>query len=211
MCTKSSSFNRSHIKKICSRSKQSLLLVFRQISHILIDFNVIPVGNDPPNDVNVVVEIPKGSDIKYEIDKVIGVIRIDRVLSPSMSYPGNYGFIPQTLSGDGDAEDVLILGEMKIVPIAVINTRPVGILITEDDKGEDSKIITVPSPKVDQTASEIRDVEDINPNLRSKVEHFFLHHKDLEKGKFVKIIGWKNRAHAYEIISESMKRFKVKN
>jgi inorganic pyrophosphatase len=137
---------------------------------------------------------------------------MDRVLFPSIIYPGNYGFIPQTLSGDGDAEDVLILGELSIVPIAVVNTRPIGILITEDEKGEDSKIITVPSPMVNPTtSSEVNDIEEIDPDLRSRIEHFFLHHKDLEKGKFVKIIGWKNRAHAYDMITESMKRYKIRH
>jgi inorganic pyrophosphatase len=173
-------------------------------------FDVIPVGYDPPKDVNVVVEIPKGSNIKYELEKEIGILRMDRVLFPSMIYPGNYGFIPQTLSGDGDAEDVLILGELSILPIAVVNTRPIGILITEDEKGEDSKIITVPSPMVDPTTSGVNDIEEIDPNLRSRIEHFFLHHKDLEKGKFVKIIGWKNRAHAYDTITESINRYKIK-
>lgn len=174
-------------------------------------FDVIPIGYDPPRDVNVIVEIPKGSNIKYELEKEIGVLRMDRVLFPSMIYPGNYGFIPQTLSGDGDAEDVLILGDLSIVPIAVVNTRPIGILITEDEKDEDSKIITVPSPMVDPTASGVNDIEEIDPDLRSRIEHFFLHHKDLEKGKFVKIIGWKNRAHAYDTITESMKRYKIKH
>jgi inorganic pyrophosphatase len=176
----------------------------------LINFDLIPVGYSPPNDVNVVVEIPKGSNIKYEIDKEIGILRMDRRLSPSMIYPGNYGFIPQTISGDGDAEDVLILGEISIIPLAVVNTRPIGILITEDDKGEDSKIITVPSLIVDPALSEIQDIEGINPNLRNLVEHFFLHHKDLEKGKFVKIKGWKNRAYAFDVIIESMKQYKLK-
>jgi inorganic pyrophosphatase len=176
-------------------------------------FDVIPIGYDPPRDVNVIVEIPKGSNIKYELEKEIGVLRMDRVLFPSMIYPGNYGFIPQTLSGDGDAEDVLILGELSIVPIAVVNTRPIGILITEDEKGEDSKIITVPSPMVDPTASAsgVNDIEEVDPDLRSRIEHFFLHHKDLEKGKFVKVIGWKNRVHAYDTITESMKRYKIRH
>jgi inorganic pyrophosphatase len=174
-------------------------------------FDVIPIGYDPPRDVNVIVEIPKGSNIKYELEKEIWVLQMDRVLFPSMIYPGNYGFIPQTLSGDGDAEDVLILGELSIVPIAVVNTRPIGILTTEDEKGEDSKIITVPSPMVDPTASGLNDIEEVDPDLRSRIEHFFLHHKDLEKGKFVKIIGWKNRAHAYDTITESMKRYKIRH
>ena len=174
-------------------------------------FDVVPIGYDPPKDVNVVVEIPKGSNIKYELEKELGVLRMDRVLFPSMIYPGNYGFIPQTLSGDGDAEDVLILGELSIVPIAVVNTRPIGILITEDEKGEDSEIITVPSSMVESTTSGVNDIEEINPGLRSRIEHFFLHHKDLEKGKFVKIIGWKNRAHAYDTITESMKRYKIRH
>ena len=127
-----------------------------------------------------------------------------------MIYPGNYGFIPQTISGDGDAEDVLILGEISIIPLAVVNTRPIGILITEDDKGEDSKIITVPSLIVNQSLSEIQDIEGINPNLRNLSETLFLHHKDLEKGKFVKIKGWKNRAYAFDVIIESMKQYKMK-
>ena len=97
------------------------------------------------------------------------------------------------------------------MPIAVVNTRPIGILITEDEKGEDSKIITVPSTMVDPTTSGVNDIEEINPGLRSRIEHFFLHHKDLEKGKFVKIIGWKNRAHAYDTITESMKRYKIRH
>jgi inorganic pyrophosphatase len=97
------------------------------------------------------------------------------------------------------------------MPVAVINTRPIGVLITEDDKGEDSKIITVPSLIVDPTLSEIQDIEDINPNFRNLVEHFFLHHKDLEEGKFVKILGWKNRANAFDIIIESIKRHKAKH
>jgi len=175
----------------------------------LINFDRIPVGRNPPDDVNVVVEIPKGSNIKYEIDKEIGILRIDRKLSPSMVYPGNYGFIPQTLSGDGDAEDVLIIGEITVLPVTIVNSRPIGILITEDDKGEDSKIISVPSLVIDPTVSHIQDIEDIQPYLRAQLEHFFLHHKDLEEGKFVKILGWKNRMHAIKIVTESMKRYKM--
>jgi inorganic pyrophosphatase len=179
----------------------------------LINFNHIRVGNNPPNDVNVVIEIPKGSNIKYEIDREMGTLIVDRKLSTSMFYPGNYGFIPQTLAGDGDAEDVLVLGDESILPTAVINTRPIGILITEDEKGEDSKLIAVPSSKVDQTLSELKDIEDVNPNLRNVIEHFFLHHKELEEGKFVKIVGWKSRTDAFEMISQSITKYhdKIKN
>lgn len=179
----------------------------------MINFNHIRVGNNPPNDVNVVIEIPKGSNIKYEIDREMGTLIVNRKLSTSMYYPGNYGFIPQTLAGDGDAEDVLILGGESILPTAVINTRPIGILITEDEKGEDSKLIAVPSSKVDQTLSELKDIEDVNPNLRNVIEHFFLHHKELEEGKFVKIVGWKSRTDAFEMISQSITEYhdKIKN
>jgi inorganic pyrophosphatase len=177
----------------------------------LINFNHVKVGNNPPKDVNVVVEIPKGSNIKYEIDREMGILHVDRKLSTSMFYPGNYGFIPRTLGGDGDAEDVLVLGEASILPTAVVNSRPIGILIIEDDKGEDSKIIAVPSLVVDQSLSEVNDVQDVNPNLRNVIEHFFLHHKELEEGKFVKIIGWENRAYAFEMISQSISRYEGKN
>jgi inorganic pyrophosphatase len=113
----------------------------------------------------------------------------------------------------GDAEDVLVLGDESIFPTAVINTRPIGILITEDEKGEDSKLIAVPSSKVDQTLSELKDIKDVNPNLRNIIEHFFLHHKELEEGKFVKIVGWKSRTHAFEMISQSITKYhdKIKN
>src|SRR5215510_15291072 len=124
----------------------------------MINFDHVKIGNNPPNDVNVVVEIPRGSNIKYEIDRKMGILTVDRILSTSMFYPGNYGFIPQTLAGDGDAEDVLILGEVSILSTAVINTRPIGVLITQDEKGEDSKIIVVPSSHVDQTMSEVKDI-----------------------------------------------------
>jgi inorganic pyrophosphatase len=173
----------------------------------LISFDHVRIGNNPPNDVNVVVEISRGSNIKYEIDREMGILTVDRKLYTSMFYPGNYGFIPQTLAGDGDAEDVLVLGEL-IIPTAVINTRPIGVLITQDEKGEDSKIIAVPSSQVDQTMSEVNDIWDINPNLRNEVEHFFMHHKELEEGKFVKIIEWKNKAHALEMISHSISRYR---
>lgn len=177
----------------------------------MINFNHVKVGNNPPNDVNVVVEIPKGSNIKYEIDREMGILYVDRKLSTSMFYPGNYGFIPQTLARDGDAEDVLVLGEASILSTAVVNTRPIGILVTEDDKGEDSKIIAVPSLVVDQSLSEVKDIQDVNPNLRNIIEHFFLHHKELEEGKFVKIIGWENRAYAFEMICQSISRYQGEN
>ena len=173
----------------------------------MIDFDHVKIGNNPPNDVNVVVEIPMGSNIKYEIDGETGILTVDRKLSTSMFYPGNYGFIPQTLAGDGDAEDVLILGEISILPTAIVNTRPIGVLITQDEKGEDSKIIAIPTSHIDQTLSDVKDIRDINPNFRSVIEHFFMHHKELEQGKFVKIIEWKSKTHALEMISNSISSY----
>jgi len=167
----------------------------------------ISLGRNPPHDVNVVVEVPIGGEpIKYEVDKEAGVLVVDRFLYTSMRYPGNYGFIPHTLSGDGDPVDVLICNNRALLPGAVINVRPVGVLLMEDNMGKDEKIIAVPSAHVTPRHEGIIEYSDLPDILRQQVEHFFEHYKDLEPNKWTKILRWGNAAEAMEMIREGVAR-----
>jgi inorganic pyrophosphatase len=167
----------------------------------------ITPGNNPPFDVNVLVEVPIGGEpIKYEIDKEAGVLVVDRFLHTSMRYPGNYGFVPHTLSGDGDPVDVLVCNTRALVPGAVVNVRPVGVLMMEDDGGQDEKIIAVPSPHLTLRYERVHDYTDLPDITRHQVEHFFQHYKDLEPGKWSKILGWGNADIARRLISEGLAR-----
>ena len=161
--------------------------------------------------VNVVIEIPKGSNIKYEIDKETGALFVDRKLFTAMFYPTNYGFIPSTLEGDGDPVDVLVLGEFTVIPLSVIRAVPIGVLYTEDEEGQDSKIIAIPIKKIDSSFSSINDVSDIPDITKKQIEHFFKHYKELEVGKYVKISGWGNKEAAQKKISEAIDRFSNSN
>jgi inorganic pyrophosphatase len=160
-----------------------------------------------PNQMNVVIEIPKGSNIKYEVDKDSGLLFVDRKLFTAMFYPCNYGFIPSTMEDDGDPVDVLVIGEFALVPLSILKAIPVGVLLTEDEEGQDSKIIAVPTNKIDPTFSSIKDVQHIPDSLKKQIEHFFAHYKELEGRKFVRIIGWGNKEMAETKISEANKRF----
>lgn len=157
--------------------------------------------------LNVIVEIPKGSNIKYEVDKDSGFLLVDRKLFTAMFYPCNYGFIPSTLEDDGDPVDVLVLGEFSLVPLSVIRVRAVGVLNTEDEEGLDSKIIAVPIDKIDPGFTSIKDVNDIPQNIKNQIEHFFQHYKELEGGKYVKISGWGNKQMADKKITDAISRF----
>lgn len=157
--------------------------------------------------LNVIVEIPKGSNIKYEVDKDSGFLLVDRKLFTAMFYPCNYGFIPSTLEDDGDPVDVLVLGEFSLVPLSVIRVRAVGVLNTEDEEGIDSKIIAVPIDKIDPGFTSIKDVNDIPQNIKNQIEHFFQHYKELEGGKYVKISGWGNKQMADKKITDAISRF----
>jgi len=157
--------------------------------------------------LNVIVEIPKGSNIKYEVDKDSGFLLVDRKLFTAMFYPCNYGFIPSTLEDDGDPVDVLVLGEFSLVPLSVIRVRAVGVLNTEDEEGIDSKIIAVPIDKIDPGFTSLKDVNDIPQNIKNQIEHFFQHYKELEGGKYVKISGWGNKQVADEKITDAISRF----
>jgi len=170
----------------------------------------ISLGRNPPHDVNVVVEVPIGGEpIKYEVDKEAGVLVVDRFLYTSMRYPGNYGFIPHTLSGDGDPVDVLICNNRALQPGAVISVRPVGVLLMEDNMGKDEKIIAVPSAHITQIHDGINEVTDLPDILRQQVEHFFEHYKDLEPNKWTKILRWGNAAEARKMIEEGVARAAV--
>jgi Inorganic pyrophosphatase len=173
-------------------------------------YDKIGPGSKAPEEVNVVVEIPMNSGVKYELDKESGVLVVDRILYTSMVYPFNYGFIPGTLEEDGDPVDILVVSYDSLVPGSVIKARPIGVLETEDEKGRDAKIVAVPSDKIDPRFQGIRDVNDIPEAVRQRIEHFFQHYKELEKGKWVKIIGWKSRTEALERIRQAVERFSRK-
>lgn len=167
----------------------------------------IATGYNPPADINVIVEVPIGGEpIKYELDKAAGILVVDRFLYTPMRYPGNYGFVPHTLSEDGDPIDVLIANTRPILPGAVINVRPVGVLNMTDESGGDEKIIAVPSPKLTQRYIDIKNYSDLPRITLEQIQHFFEHYKDLEPGKWVKIAGWGDAAAAQRRIQEAMER-----
>ena len=169
----------------------------------------IAVGNDPPNDVNVIVEVPVGGEpIKYEMDKEAGTMVVDRFLDTPMRYPGNYGFVPHTLSDDGDPIDVLVPNQRPIVPGAVMNCRPVGVLMMEDESGGDEKIVAVPSTHLSRRYEDVADVMDLPEITRQQIQHFFERYKDLEPGKWVKVVRWEGAQAARRMIAEAVNRAK---
>lgn len=169
----------------------------------------IPVGNNPPDDVNVIIEVPIGGEpIKYEMDKAAGTLFVDRFLHTPMRYPGNYGFVPHTLSDDGDPIDVLVANTRPIIPGAVINVRPIGVLKMTDEGGGDEKIIAVPAPKLTKRYVNVHEISDMPDIALEQIRHFFEHYKDLEKGKWVKVTGWGSAAEARKMIMEAVERGK---
>ena len=167
----------------------------------------IAIGVNPPDDVNVVVEVGIGGEpIKYEMDKAAGTLVVDRFLHTPMRYPGNYGFVPHTLSDDGDPIDVLVANTRPIVPGAVINVRPVGVLKMEDESGGDEKIVAVPAPKLTKRYLHVQNYSDLPQITLDQIRHFFEHYKDLEPGKWVRVIGWGDAAEARQLIVEAMRR-----
>ena len=172
--------------------------------------DAIPIGNHPPEDVNVIVEVGIGGEpIKYEMNKAWGTLFVDRFLHTPMRYPGNYGFVPHTLSDDGDPIDVLVANTRPIVPGAVINVRPVGVLKMQDDKGGDEKIIAVPSPHLTKRYLTVENYTDLPAITQEQIQHFFEHYKDLEQGKWVKMLGWGDAAEARALIREAIERAKA--
>ena len=172
------------------------------------------INTSEPNlsdEIDVLIEISKGSNIKYEMDFKTRKLSVDRKLSTSMYYPYNYGFVPNTEDSTGDPVDVFVLGDDPFQPMSTIKSRPIAVLLTEDQGGPDPKIIAAPIDKVDPSFSSISDLNEIPNHVYAKLEHFVLHHKDLEKGKYVKIIGWRDKAFAKEIISEAIERWSKHN
>ena len=173
--------------------------------------NKIPPMSEPLGHINVVVEIPKDSRIKYEVDHDTGILFVDRKLYTSMVYPFNYGFLPGSLEEDGDPVDVLLIGDESLFPLSVVRATPLGVLLTEDEEGKDSKIIAVPSPKVDPVYSNVNQLSDIPTSVLDKIRHFFEHYKELEPGKFVRVVGYANDQVARQKIKEATDRYTAGN
>ena len=171
--------------------------------------DAISIGDTPPHDVNVIIEVPLGGHpIKYELDKDAGTLVVDRFLYTPMAYPGNYGFVPHTLSDDGDPIDVLVCNTRPLIPGCVINVRPIGVMLMEDNSGQDEKVIAVPSPGLTRRYDGVKDYTDLPEITLQQIEHFFEHYKDLEPGKWVKLGGWQNRETAEKLIVEAIERAK---
>jgi inorganic pyrophosphatase len=175
------------------------------------DISKISIGDKAPEEVNVIIENTMGGPpVKYELDKESGAVYVDRFLHTPMFYPGNYGFIPHTLSEDGDPVDVLVIGNTPVMPGAVIEAQPIGVLMMEDEGGMDEKIIARPIDKLFPYHANVNDVDDMRPIMREQIEHFFTHYKDLEKGKWVKTGRWGNADEARKLILEGIERVNKK-
>ena len=170
----------------------------------------VDAGRDVPNDVNVVIEIPMNGDpIKYELDKTTGALFIDRFMSTSMHYPCNYGYIPHTLSDDGDPVDVLVVTPFPLIPGVVVRCRPIGMLKMVDEAGGDEKLLAVPIDKLTPIYREVQSARDLPELTTSQITHFFQHYKDLEAGKWVKVEGWVGAEEAKQAILDGVKRYKA--
>ena len=172
-------------------------------------YNAITAGKDLPNDVYVVIEIPANhAPIKYEIDKDMDCLMVDRFMATPMFYPANYGYISNTLADDGDPLDVLVVTPYPVAPGSVIRARPVGVLNMEDEAGEDAKLVAVPHEKLTQLYNDVKDIDDVPQLLRDQIGHFFENYKDLEKGKWVKVKGWGNADEARQMILDAAEAYK---
>ena len=169
----------------------------------------ITVGDDAPNDINVIIEVPVGGEpIKYEMDKDSGALVVDRFLYTSMRYPGNYGFVPHTLSDDGDPIDVLVANTRAITPGAVVNCRPIGVLMMKDEAGGDEKVVAVPSTRLTRRYENVKDIHDLPQITLDQIAHFFEHYKDLEDGKWVEVERWGGVEDAKRLIQDALDRYK---
>ncbi len=170
--------------------------------------DLVPAGRDLPNEINVIIEIPKDAEpVKYEVDKATGAIFVDRILSTPMRYPCNYGYVPHTLCGDGDPVDVLVILPLPLIPGSVIRCRPVGVLRMSDEAGSDEKLLAVPVDKVFAGYGHIQDIGQVSGHWLERIGHFFEHYKDLEKGKWVKLEGWGGADEARTILQQSVERY----
>ena len=174
------------------------------------NLDAIPIGKNPPHDLNVIIEVGLGGEpIKYEMNKEAGTLFVDRFLYTPMRYPGNYGFIPHTLSEDGDPCDVLVANTRPLIPGSYIAVRPIGVMMMEDEGGGDEKIIAVPVPKLTKRYENVHNYTDLPKITLDQIQHFFEHYKDLEPGKWVKLTGWGDATKAKQLIVEAMERAKA--
>jgi len=174
------------------------------------DLSKISRGENPPFDVNVVVEVPQGENpVKYEIDKASGAMVVDRFLHTAMHYPVNYGFIPHTICGDADPTDVMLVCQVPVVPGAIVRSRPVGVMIMHDEAGEDDKVLAVPHDKLHPYYADVSSYRDLPPILIRQIEHFFTHYKDLEDGKWAKVHRWGEAGEAYKVIERAVERLEA--
>lgn len=172
------------------------------------NFDHIPAGKNPPEDIYVAIEIPANSSpVKYEIDKDMGALMVDRFMTAPMFYPANYGFIPHTLADDGDPLDVLVVTPYPVQAGSVIRCRPVGVLNMEDEAGGDAKLVAVPHDKLTKAYQDIKDINDLPQLLRDQIQHFFENYKTLEPGKWVKVQGWDNAEAARKAVEDSVKNY----
>lgn len=172
-------------------------------------FNDIPPGKDLPNDIYVAIEIPANSDpIKYEIDKDFDAVLVDRFMATPMFYPANYGFVPNTLSEDGDPLDVLVVTPYPVMPGSIIRSRPIGILMMEDEAGLDAKVLAVPHSKLTKLYDHVQEPQDLGQLLLDQIQHFFENYKDLEAGKWVKVTGWEGSEAARQAVLSSVEAYK---
>jgi inorganic pyrophosphatase len=174
------------------------------------NIDLIPVGDDPPNSVNVIIEVPVGGEpVKYEFDKKSGAIWVDRILHTPMRYPTNYGFIPHTLSPDGDPLDCMVVARSPFIPGSVVRVRPIAVLLLEDEAGGDEKVLAVPDKSTFPYYEKVEEADDLPDIVRQQIEHFFTHYKDLEPEKWVRVGRWLGREDACRIIVEAMERAQV--
>ena len=167
----------------------------------------IPIGTNPPKDINVIIEVPVGGEpIKYELHKESGTLWVARFLYTPMRYPGNYGFVPHPLADDGDPLDVIVVNQRPIVPGAVMNCRPIGVLMMQDEAGADEKILAVPTTKLTRRYESVRSYEDLPKITLEQIVHFFDHYKDLEPNKWVEVTGWQGPEEAEAIIERSIRQ-----
>jgi inorganic pyrophosphatase len=172
------------------------------------DISKIPVGANPPHEVNVIIEVPAGGEpVKYEMDKASGALFVDRILHTSMRYPANYGFLPQTLGDDGDPLDALVIAGVPLIAGCVVAVRPVGVLLMDDDKGGDEKLLCVPLVKLNPYYANIKTLSDVPKILIDQTEHFFAHYKDLEPGKWAKVKGWAGPDVAADYIRKAIEKY----
>ena len=169
------------------------------------NIDLIPIGDDPPNSINVIIEVPVGGEpVKYEFDKTSGALFVDRILHTPMRYPANYGFIPHTLSPDGDPLDALVIARSPFIPGSVVKARPIAVLFLEDEHGGDEKLLTVPHDSVFPDHSQVEAHGDLPEIVRQQVEHFFTHYKDLEPEKWVRVGHWGDASEAARVLQEAI-------